>query len=76
MNLINRMTQKTTSYVDIKCTWLRDILREVCMDIPSVSLASSKPSIERRNLFHVRGDLKLRFESTTDDPENAAVGRH
>ncbi|RYP65025.1 hypothetical protein DL769_006464 [Monosporascus sp. CRB-8-3] len=39
---IDRITQTTTSYVDIKSIWLREVLREVCRDIRGVSFASSK----------------------------------
>jgi hypothetical protein len=51
---IDRFTQKTTSHVDIKSTWLRDILRDVCRDIRGVSLASSMPSVRAMSSSHIQ----------------------
>jgi len=73
---IDRRTQETTSYIDIKSASLRDILREICQDIRGVSLADITPSIERKALFHVRGELKSYRERIAGDSKDTCQQQH
>ncbi|KAH8878683.1 hypothetical protein GQ53DRAFT_82027 [Thozetella sp. PMI_491] len=60
--IVRERTDKSTlekvTFIDIKSTWIRDILREICRDHRNVSLADNKPSIELNALFHVRAALQ------------------
>ncbi|KAJ2892621.1 hypothetical protein MKZ38_009544 [Zalerion maritima] len=72
---IDRKTEETTSYIDIKSSPLRDVLREVCRDIRVVSLADKTPSIEQNVLFHVRGALKAQHQRAIND-KNTTAAQH
>ena len=41
----DKNTYETTSFIDIKFTFLRDALRDICQDMRSVSLADATPSV-------------------------------
>ena len=43
--MLDKESSEITTFVDIKSAILRDNLREVCLDIRSVSLADSTPSV-------------------------------
>ncbi|KAH6881134.1 P-loop containing nucleoside triphosphate hydrolase protein [Thelonectria olida] len=72
---IDRRTQDTTSFVDIKSTSLRDIVRGACCNIRGVSLAKDTPSVEQNVLFHVRHVLKSRHSKAIED-EDGEIHNH
>jgi len=45
MELVDKTTKDTTSYIDIKSEYLRDILRETLQDVRGVSLAEDMPTV-------------------------------
>ncbi|KID82559.1 AAA family ATPase, partial [Metarhizium majus ARSEF 297] len=66
----DKHSKEKTAYVDIKSTWIRDILREVCRGIRSISLADSKPLVEMKALFHVREDPHRQIDLQPLDSEH------
>uniref|UniRef100_A0A8H7K8Q7 Uncharacterized protein n=2 Tax=Bionectria ochroleuca TaxID=29856 RepID=A0A8H7K8Q7_BIOOC len=72
----DKYSQEKTAYVDTKSTWIRDILREVCRDISSISLADNKPSVEMKALFHVREDLHRQRDLLPHDDEHDTARKH
>ncbi|ORY59946.1 uncharacterized protein BCR38DRAFT_412162 [Pseudomassariella vexata] len=72
----DKTTQKTTSYLDIKSTFLRDILREACHDVRGISLAENTPSIERDAAFHVRKDLQQYQQRLAGEGEETMAEKH
>ncbi|RYP02127.1 hypothetical protein DL764_005962 [Monosporascus ibericus] len=66
---VEKKTQDTTSYIDIKSPFLGDILVQACREIRSVSLASISPSTGTKYLHletrYMNWDGKVLGESTT-----------
>ncbi|KAG7409864.1 hypothetical protein Forpe1208_v010852 [Fusarium oxysporum f. sp. rapae] len=60
---IDRRTQSKTTFIDVKSTVLRDVLREGCRDFRGVSLAGDTPSIEQNIVFHIRSFLRYRRDT-------------
>ncbi|KEY64860.1 hypothetical protein S7711_03857 [Stachybotrys chartarum IBT 7711] len=72
----DKYSLEKTAYVDIKSTWIRNALREICHNIRSVSLADHKPSIEMKTLFHVRAELRRHKGFLSHNHESEAAGKH
>ncbi|KAI8956826.1 hypothetical protein F5Y11DRAFT_364727 [Daldinia sp. FL1419] len=72
----DKTTQKSRSYLDIKSTFLRDILRETCHDVRGISLAENTPSIERDAMFHVHKDLQQYQQRLADEGEETMAEKH
>ncbi|KAL4923408.1 ATP-binding protein [Aspergillus undulatus] len=60
---IDPRSKKSTTYVDVKSETLRDLLREVLVNVKAVSVMEPKPSIEQIVLFHFLPELKSHPES-------------
>ena len=45
--LLDRETEETTFYVDIKSEWLRDVLRDILKDVQVISLKEGKLSVSQ-----------------------------
>ncbi|KAH7150680.1 hypothetical protein DER46DRAFT_628650 [Fusarium sp. MPI-SDFR-AT-0072] len=66
---IDRRTQSKTTFIDVKSTVLRDVLREGCRDFRGVSLAGDTPSIEQNIVFHIRSFLRYRRDTVVAEQD-------
>jgi hypothetical protein len=50
---LERHSKEVTIYIDIKSEGLRDILRVVLHDIKAISLMEDKPSVPKKQEYHL-----------------------
>ncbi|KAF2177301.1 hypothetical protein K469DRAFT_742614, partial [Zopfia rhizophila CBS 207.26] len=73
---VDKTTKDTTSYIDIKSEFLRDILREILRDVRGVSLAEDMPTVEPILLFNFLPELESYQSSASNNSENTLRLKH
>ncbi|KAF2174396.1 hypothetical protein K469DRAFT_648321, partial [Zopfia rhizophila CBS 207.26] len=73
---VDKTTKDTTSYIDIKSEFLRDILREILRDVRGVSLAEDMPTVEPILLFNFLLELESYRSSASNNSENTLRLKH
>ncbi|KAJ5267372.1 ATPase AAA-type core [Penicillium angulare] len=70
---MDRNTEEVAPFVDVMSEGLRDILREVLLDINSISLMEDRPSIEQSVLFHFIPELEGRASNLENGAERGSA---